>query len=42
MYLAAVVDLFNREVIGYATSKNPNSELVKRAISNAIIGKGNL
>lgn len=35
-YLAAVMDLYNREVIGYSTSKNIDTELVKQAISNAI------
>ncbi|HPJ23837.1 MAG TPA: hypothetical protein PK113_02895 [Bacillota bacterium] len=35
-YLACVMDLYNREVIGYSTSKNIYTELVKRAIGNAI------
>ena len=35
-YLACVMDLYNREVIGYSTSKNIDTELVKRAIGNAI------
>jgi transposase InsO family protein len=35
-YLACVMDLYNREVIGYSTSKNIDTELVKRALSNAI------
>ena len=36
MYLAAVIDLYNREVIGYAVSKKIDTELVKRALGNAI------
>lgn len=39
VYLAAVIDLYNREVIGYATSKKIDTELVKRALSNAIKDK---
>lgn len=35
-YLACVMDLYNREVIGYSTSKNIDTELVKRALGNAI------
>lgn len=37
VYLAAVMDLYNREVIGYSVSKNIDVELVKRALSNALI-----
>jgi putative transposase len=36
VYLAAVIDLFNREVVGYSISKKPNSELTKRAMANAL------
>lgn len=36
VYLAAVIDLYNREVIGYAVSKKIDTELVKRALGNAI------
>jgi transposase InsO family protein len=35
-YLAAVIDLYNREIIGYSTRKNMDTELVKQAITNAI------
>ena len=42
MYLAAVIDLYNREVIGYAVSKQIDTELVKRALGNAIGGPENL
>lgn len=35
-YLVAIMDLYNREVIGYSTSKNIDTELVKQAITNAI------
>ena len=31
-----VIDLFNREIIGYSISKNINTELVKSALGNAI------
>jgi len=40
VYLAVVKDLFNREVIGYATSKKIDTELVKQALSNAIARLG--
>jgi putative transposase len=36
IYLAAVMDLFNREIIGYAISKTIDTELVKTALGNAI------
>lgn len=39
-YLAVVVDLFNREVIGHALSKSIDVELVKRALSSAIAKRG--
>lgn len=35
VYLAVVLDLFNKEVIGYAISKNIDTELVKNALGNA-------
>ena len=40
VYLAAVIDLYNREVIGYALSKNIDTELVKQALGNAIGRQG--
>ena len=36
VYLAAVLDLCNREVIGYQVAKRIDSELVKSALGNAI------
>jgi len=36
IYLAVVIDLYNREVIGYATSQKIDTELVKRALGEAI------
>ncbi len=36
VYLAIVMDLYNREIIGYAVSRNIDGELVKRAMGNAI------
>ena len=40
VYLAAVIDLYNREVIGYALSKSIDTELVKQALGNAIGRQG--
>ncbi len=40
VYLAVVVDLFNREIIGYAISKKINAELTKQALTNAITKRG--
>lgn len=39
VYLSVVIDLFNREVVGYALSKSPNTELVKRSLGNAMAGR---
>jgi len=39
--LAVVLDLYNREVKGYAISKKMDTELVKRALGNALAGKEN-
>jgi transposase InsO family protein len=36
VYLAIVMDLYNREVIGYATSQRIDTELVKRALGEAV------
>ena len=40
VYLSVVLDLYNREVIGYSTSKNIDTELVKRSLGNAILRNG--
>lgn len=40
VYLAVVLDLFNREVIGYSISKNIDTELVKNALGNAVANRG--
>ena len=40
VYLAVVLDLCNKEVVGYAVSKYIDTELVKRALSNALIRRG--
>ncbi|SHL56518.1 IS3 family transposase [Fibrobacter sp. UWEL] len=40
VYLAVVLDLFNKEVIGYAISKNIDTELVKEALGNAVVNRG--
>lgn len=36
LYLATVMDLYNREIIGFSMSKSPNAELAKQALNNAI------
>ena len=40
VYLAVVLDLCNKEVIGYAISKNIDTELVKNALGNAVANRG--
>lgn len=40
VYLAVVLDLCNKEAVGYAVSKNIDTELVKCALSNAIMQRG--
>ncbi|CBJ79313.1 transposase (fragment) [Xenorhabdus bovienii str. Jollieti] len=35
-YLAVVIDLFSRRVVGMAISSSPNAELVCRALNNAL------
>ena len=40
VYLAVVMDLYNREIIGYAVSKHIDSELTKRALDNAVMKMG--
>ena len=40
VYLAAVIDLFNREVIGYEVSRNINTELACGALGNALLRRG--
>lgn len=40
VYLAAVMDLYNREIIGYAVSKTIDAELACRALRNAIVKSG--
>ena len=36
VYLATVMDLYNREIIGYAVSRTIDTELVCRALGNAL------
>lgn len=40
LYLAVVMDLFNREIIGWATSVHNDTDLVLKAMDNAIAGVG--
>ena len=37
VYLATIIDLYNREVVGYSISKNIDSDLAKKALGNALI-----
>ncbi len=39
-YLAAVLDLYGRKIIGFALSDSPDSELTKRTLSNAFEARG--
>jgi putative transposase len=39
VYLAIVLDLYNREVIGYSISQDIDTELVKRALANALVNR---
>ncbi len=40
VYLAVVMDLYNREVVGYSVSKKIDTELAKAALSNAVVRFG--
>lgn len=40
VYLAVVIDLFNREIIGYDFGKKIDSQPVKNALGNAIGRRG--
>lgn len=37
VYLLFVMDLYNREIVGYYVSKDECTELVKRSISDALV-----
>ncbi len=39
-YLATVLDLYGRKIVGFAMSDSPDSELTKRALSNAFEARG--
>lgn len=39
VYLSVVIDLFNREVVGYSVSKSASTDLVKRALGNALASR---
>jgi len=39
-YLATVLDLYGRKIIGFALSNSPDSQLTKRALSNAFEARG--
>ena len=40
LYLAVVLDLYSRRVVGFATSKSPDSELTKKALRMAYESRG--
>jgi len=39
-YLATVLDLYGRKIVGFALSSSPDSELTKRALTNAFEARG--
>ena len=39
LYLAAVLDIYSRKVIGWQTDKNLNSDLVEKALKNALVDR---
>ena len=39
LYLAAVMDIYSRKVIGWQLDKNLNSDLVERALKNALMDR---
>ena len=39
LYLAAVIDIYSRKVIGWQLDKNLNSELVEQALKNALMDR---
>ena len=39
-YLATVLDLYSRKIVGFALSDSPDSELTKQALSNAFNARG--
>ena len=40
LYLAVVLDLYSRKVVGWATSQSPDSELTKKALRMAVESRG--
>ena len=40
VYLAAVIDLYNREIVGYSVSKDIDAALAKAALGNALARRG--
>jgi len=41
VYLAVVLDLFNKEIVGWAMSKRPDTELIIRAMAHALVRRKN-
>ena len=40
VYLAVMIDLFSRRVVGWAMSRSPDTELVSRAFGHALVRRG--
>lgn len=40
LYLAVVIDLFARKIVGWACSKSPDSKLTSKALRNAFESRG--
>lgn len=41
VYLASVMDLFSRKIVGYEVSKKMDTELIKKALAKAVAKRGN-
>jgi len=41
VYLASVMDLYSRKIVGYEVSKKMNTDLIKKALANAVAERGN-
>jgi putative transposase len=42
VYLAAIIDLFSRRCVGWALSRNPNTQLTLDALNRAVMLRGNV
>lgn len=41
VYLASVMDLYSRKIVGYEVSKKMDTNLIKKALANAVAERGN-